>query len=200
MICRKSFVFTFLSCMVLLAGAAYAENQVLGEIEINGASKVEKTSGVWIDGQYVGYVKELKGERKLLLLPGEHYIVVRQSGYEDFKQPVVVEPGTKKVLAVKMVKDPRTHAPQITSQVKLDVNPERAAVFLDNAFVGHVSEFSGLGRAMLLNPGTHRIKIELPGYQAFETEISLLPNQKYTVKTELARGSIAQADTLIKRD
>ena len=99
-----------------------------------------------------------------------------------------------------MGKDPRTHAPQITSQVKLEVNPERAAVFLDNAFVGHVSEFSGLGRAMLLNPGTHRIKIELPGYQAFETEINLLPNQKYTVKTDLARGSIAQADTLIKRD
>jgi hypothetical protein len=197
---RKSFVFTFLSCMVLLAGAAYAENQVLGEVEINGASKVEKTSGVWVDGQYVGYVKELKGDRKLLLLPGEHSIVVRQSGYQDFKQPVVVEPGTKKVLAVKMEKDPRTHAPQVTSQVKLDVNPERAAVFLDNAFVGHVSEFSGLGRAMLLNPGTHRIKIELPGYQAFETEINLLPNQKYTVKTDLARGSIAQADTLIKRD
>ena len=68
---RKSFVFTFLSCMVLLAGAAYAENQVLGEVEINGASKVEKTSGVWVDGQYVGYVKELKGDRKLLLLPGD---------------------------------------------------------------------------------------------------------------------------------
>jgi PEGA domain len=197
---RKNFVFTFLSCLVLFVSAAYAENQVLGEVEINGASKVEKTSGVWVDGQYVGYVKELKGGRKLLLLPGEHYIVVRQSGYEDFKQPIVVEPGTKKVLAVKMVKDPRTHAPQVTSQVKLEVNPERAAVFLDNAFVGHVSEFSGLGRAMLLNPGTHRIKIALPGYQAFETEINLLPNQKYTLKTDLARGSIADADALIKGD
>ena len=93
---RKSFVFTFLSCMVLLAGAAYAENQVLGEVEINGASKVEKTSGVWVDGQYVGYVKELKGDRKLLLLPGEHTIIVRQSGYGDFKQPVMVEPGTSR--------------------------------------------------------------------------------------------------------
>ena len=109
---RKSFVFTFLSCMVLLAGAAYAENQVLGEVEINGASKVEKTSGVWVDGQYVGYVKELKGDRKLLLLPGTHTIIVRQSGYGDFTQSVTVEPGIKQVLDVKMGKDPRTHAPQ----------------------------------------------------------------------------------------
>ena len=195
---RKSFVLAL--ALVLLAGVAYAENRILGEVEIHGATKVEKTSGVWVDGQYVGYVKELKGNHKLLLMPGEHAIVVRQSGYGDFMQTVTVEPGVKQVLEVKMGKDPRTHAPQITSQVKLEVNPERAAVFLDNAFVGHVSEFSGLGRAMLLNPGTHRIKIELPGYQAFETEINLLPNQKYTLKTDLARGSIAQADSLIKRD
>jgi PEGA domain len=60
-----------------------------------------------------------------------------------------------------------------------------------------VSEFSGLGRGMLLSPGTHRIKIDLPGYRTFETEITLLPNQKYTVKTDLARGSITQASSLI---
>jgi PEGA domain len=195
---RKSFVLAL--ALALLAGTAYAENRILGEVEIHGATKVERTSGVWVDGQYVGYVKELKGDHKLLLMPGEHMIVVRQSGYGDFTQSVRVEPGIKQLLEVKMGKDPRTHAPQITSQVKLEVNPERAAVFLDNAFVGHVSEFSGLGRAMLLNPGAHRIKIELPGYQAFETEINLLPNQKFTLKTDLARGSIAQADALIKRD
>ncbi len=195
---RKSIVIAL--ALALLAGAAYAENRILGEVEIHGATKVERTSGVWVDGQYVGYVKELKGDHKLLLMPGEHMIVVRQSGYGDFMQSVRVEPGIKQLLEVKMGKDPRTHEPQITSQVKLEVNPERAAVFLDNAFVGHVSEFSGLGRAMLLNPGAHRIKIELPGYQAFETEINLLPNQKFTLKTDLAKGSIAQADTLIKRD
>jgi hypothetical protein len=37
----------------------YAGNDVLGEIELVGATKVEKTSGVWVDGQYVGYLKEL---------------------------------------------------------------------------------------------------------------------------------------------
>jgi hypothetical protein len=48
-----------------------------GEIELVGPSKVEKTSGVWVDGQYLGYLKELKGSTKILLLPGEHEIVVR---------------------------------------------------------------------------------------------------------------------------
>ena len=35
-------------------------------------ANVEKTSGVWIDGQYVGYAGELKDDKKVLLLPGEH--------------------------------------------------------------------------------------------------------------------------------
>ena len=44
----------------------------MGEIEFQGKSKVEKTSGVWIDGQYLGYLDELKGSKRILLLPGTH--------------------------------------------------------------------------------------------------------------------------------
>lgn len=71
-----------MACLFLLfAGISYAQsNEILGEIELVGATNVEKSSGVWIDGQYVGYLKELKGSKKILLLPGEHVIVVRQDG------------------------------------------------------------------------------------------------------------------------
>src|ERR1700736_5589080 len=62
------------------------QNKILGEVELKGATKVEKTSGVWIDGQYLGYLDELKGSKQILLLPGEHEIVVRQGGYKDFSQ------------------------------------------------------------------------------------------------------------------
>src|ERR1700686_4022113 len=88
---RKGRVFTCL--LVLLSSltaipALHAQNKVLGEVELVGASKVENTSGVWIDGQYVGYLSELKGSKKLLLLPGEHDITVRQGGYLDFTQKI----------------------------------------------------------------------------------------------------------------
>jgi hypothetical protein len=53
----------------------------MGELQFEGKSKLEKRSGVWIDGQYVGYLKELKGAKKVLLLLGEHEISVRQNGY-----------------------------------------------------------------------------------------------------------------------
>jgi hypothetical protein len=44
----------------------------------------------------------------------------------------------------------------------------------------------------------HRVKIELPGYQTFESDVSLVAGQKSIVKTDLVKGSINQADSLIK--
>jgi len=185
---------------LIISFSAHAQNQVLGELQLVGKTKADKTSGVWIDGQYVGYVNELKSDNKILLLPGEHEIAVRQSGYTDFRQKVVVEPRKKIVLQVVMVKDPRTRLPQVTSQIKLQVTPERAAVFVDDAFAGTVGEFSGAGHGMLVSAGKHRIRIALPGYQAFDTEVSLLPQQKITIKTDLLQGSIAQAGDSIKKN
>jgi hypothetical protein len=135
-----------------------------------------------------------------LLLPGEHEISVRQTGYTDFAEKVVVEPGKKIVLHVTMQKDPQAQYSTVTSEIKLKVTPERAAVFLEDGFAGTVHEFSGVGRAMLVSPGKHRVKIALPGYQDFETEVSLLPRQKITLKTDLAVGSITQAGPSIKKD
>jgi hypothetical protein len=198
---RKQFatlVSALLFCLLFVA-AAWGQNQVLGELSFHGATKVERTSGVWVDGQYVGYLTELKDDKKVLLLPGEHEIAVRQAGYQDFVHRVVIEPGKKSMLSVKMNKDPRALAPDVVAEVKLSVTPTRAAVFLDDAFVGHVHEFSGLGRGMLVSPGRHEIKIALPGYQAFETEFNLLPHQKFTIKTDLEKGSITQADNLIRQ-
>src|SRR5881397_4455401 len=84
-----------LLCMLVPFGANLRaqSNEVLGEIELVGATKVEKTSGVWVDGQYLGYLKELNGSKKILLLPGQHEIVIRQDGYQDFTSKVTVRPG-----------------------------------------------------------------------------------------------------------
>jgi len=165
----------------------YGENAVMGEIQFEGKSHVEKTSGVWVDGGYVGYLAELKGSKKVLLLPGEHIISVRQDGYQDFTQHIRVEPGEKQVVHVAMEKAPTGPLPAAMATLKISVNPSRAAVFLDNLFVGHVGEFEGVGRGLLVAPGAHRIKIALPGYQAFETEVKPLANQNVEIKTDLLK-------------
>jgi PEGA domain len=195
---RKACAFLWLTLFStqLLIPVLHADNKVLGKIELVGASKVENTSGVWIDGQYVGYLNELKGSKKLLLLPGEHEITVRQGGYLDFTQKLSVRAGEKQTIPVKMERDTRVAFPQVTAEIKLDVKPNRAAVFVDGVFVGHVAEFSGLGRALLVTPGKRKIKITLPGYQTFETDIELVANQKSTVKTEMVSGGPAEGTPL----
>src|SRR5215471_5568600 len=131
----------FLMCLLCTALLFGQSNQVLGEVEFVGAGKVEKTSGVWVDGQYVGYLKELKGSKKLLLLPGEHEISVRQDGYQDFTHKITIRPGEKQTISVKMVKDPHFKMPSVFSEIKLSVTPDRAAVFVDGLYVGQVGEF-----------------------------------------------------------
>ncbi len=177
-----------------------AENAVMGEIQFEGKSHVEKTSGVWVDGQYVGYLKELKGSKKVLLLPGEHVITVRQDGYQDFTERVMVEPGQKHVVRVAMAKAPTGPLPQLTAQVKIAVNPSRAAVFLDGLFVGHVGEFEGVGRGMLVAPGSHQIRIALPGYQTFETSINPIANQKVEIKTDLVKNGAPLTEPLVNTE
>jgi PEGA domain len=187
----------FLIPTLFLALTVYAENHVMGEIQFQGRSHIEKTSGVWVDGQYVGYVQELKGSKRVLLLPGDHDIVVRQDGYKDFTERVLVQPGQKQVVFVRMEKALTGPMPVVSAEVKIDVHPGRAAVFMDGLFVGHVGEFKGAGRGMLIAPGTHQIRIALPGYQTFETEINPLANQKVKIETDLVKNGAPLEEPLI---
>jgi hypothetical protein len=186
---RKRSCALAIACLSIFLQASYAGNDVLGELQLEGVTKVEKTSGVWIDGQYLGYLEELKGSKKILLLPGDHKITVRQNGYQDFTQDVVLHPGEKQLLNVKMVKDTRFVMPAVTAEVKISVNPDRAAVFLDGLYVGHAAEFGG---GLTVAPGHRKIAISLPGYQTFSTEVDLAPKQKFEIKTDLLKSGATQ--------
>ncbi len=184
---RKTEVFLALLCAAALPVAA-RNSEILGEVRFQPENGAAKTAGVWVDGKYVGYLNELKGSKKLLLLPGEHEISVREAGYLSVEQKISVEPNAVQTLRVSLAKDPRAQFPTVSAEVKLAIDPDRAAVFVDEQFAGHAHEFGGAGRAMLLSPGKHHIKITLPGYQSFDTEIEVRANQKYDIKTQLPKG------------
>jgi hypothetical protein len=92
-----------------------AQTTVLGELTFKGASKVEKTSGVWIDGKYVGYLGELWGPKRILLIPGDHDLAVRQAGYKDFTEKLTVEPKELLLVPVRMQKDTSDTWPSVTA-------------------------------------------------------------------------------------
>jgi PEGA domain len=199
------------TCLMALVGLSglfsfranvQAQKNVMGQLQLTPTTKVAKTSGVWIDGQYVGYLGELKGGNRLKLLPGEHALIVRQAGYFDFNKKVVIEPKSVTPVRVAMERDSRFiyPDPKTSSEVRLNVQPGRAAVFLDDYYVGTVDEYYGIEHAMLVAPGKHHFKIALPGYRTFETEVELFPRQKFELRTDLMGGSIKDADALIRTD
>ncbi|HEV2717492.1 MAG TPA: PEGA domain-containing protein [Terriglobales bacterium] len=188
---------------ILLTGGATlwaSDNQVLAEVRFVAHNGDEKKAGVWVDGQYLGYVKELNGDKKMLLLPGKHEIVVRQAWYRDYVEQALLEPGEIHMIKLAMAKQSSAGAAAATSELKIDATPPRAAVFVDEQFAGHVDEFDGAGKAMLLTPGQHRVRIALPGYLPFDTTVDLRPHQKLKIQTELERGSIAEAGSLVSKD
>src|SRR5215471_6293446 len=90
--------------VILLISVLCAEDRLQSELRFAAHSDDEKTAGVWVDGQYVGFVKELTGDKKLTLLAGKHEIVIRQAWYDEFVREVVLEPGKTSEVKVELVK------------------------------------------------------------------------------------------------
>ena len=185
--------------VILLIGVMCAQDRVQSELRFAAHSKDEKTAGVWVDGQYVGAVKELAGDKKLMLLPGKHEIVIRQAWYNEFVMEVILEPGKTHEVNVVLVKSPRLPTKDATAELKIAATPSRAAVFVDGQYAGHVDEFEGVGKAMLLTPGQHRLHIALPGYLPFDTMVDVRPQQKLKIQTDLAKGSITEAGSQVSK-
>jgi len=184
--------------LILLIGVVVgAEDRVQSELQFAAHTNDEKTAGVWVDGQYVGFVKELAGDKKLKLLPGKHEIVIRQAWYNEFVKQVILEPGHIEQINVALVKSARLPTKDATGELKIAATPSRAAVFVDGQYAGHVDEFNGVGKAMLLTPGQHRLRIALPGYLPFDTMVDLRPQQKLKIQTDLVKGSITEAGSQV---
>lgn len=183
-----------LTMIILLPLAAFPQNRVMGRLHFEAQGWINQTAGVWVDGQYVGYVKELHGNKTVFLLPGRHQIQVREAGYGELTQDLVFNPGKTYQIDVNLQRDPNAHYSSSPAIVKIHIDPGRAAVFVDGMYAGHADEFAGHGDQLLLDPGKHKIDIALPGYRAMSTEVSLQPNQIFKLETRLVPGSVLSAD------
>jgi hypothetical protein len=53
---------------------------------------------------------------------------------------------------------------------------------------------------MLVAPGAHQIRIALPGYQTFDTDINPIANQKVEIKTDLVKNGAPLAEPLVQTE
>jgi hypothetical protein len=183
--------FSMLVSSFLAHSYAYGQQSPrMGEVRFTADNQVERDSGVWIDGKYAGYVKELKGDRKIMLVSGKHEISIRQAGYKDFTKTIVVDPDQIQTVAVVLEEDTKvTYPGSNAAEFRLDILPKRAAVFVDDGYMGHGGDFGGRFHSMLVAPGKHHLKITLDGYQTYETEIDAVASNKSQMKIVLEKKS-----------
>ena len=174
---------------LVLTNAFGQQNPKMGEVRFTADNQDERDSGVWIDGKYAGYVKELKGDRKVLLPPGEHEILIRQAGYKDFTKKIVVEADQVQMIAVVLEENPKLTFPgSNAAELRLDIQPKRAAVFMDDSYMGHGGDFGGRFHSMLVSPGKHRLKVTLDGYKPYESDIDAVASSKSQMKIVLEKS------------
>ena len=184
------------------AASAFAESPLQGEVEIEDASRLERHAGLWLDGQYIGYVSKIGGKGRLELVQGQHELLFKLVGYEDVASTITVEPGTRQEYRLAMTAAAGTTYPEKneTARLRIDVEPESAAIFIDDSFVGRTDSF-GKRQGLRMSAGTHRVTIALPGYEPFNAELTLRAGQTYEIKTDLARGTLEnQAQELTARE
>jgi hypothetical protein len=188
-------LFAFGLLTLLLAAPARifaAQSTKTGEVRFTTDTQDERDAGVWIDGKYAGYVKELKGDRKVMLPAGEHEFVIKQAGYKDLTKKITVDPDQSpfQTIAVVLEENPKmTYPGGNAAEYRLDIQPKRAAVFVDDNYMGHGGDFGGHFHSMLVTPGKHHIKITLNGYKTYETDIDATASSKSQMKITLEKSS-----------
>jgi hypothetical protein len=192
---RRTVGFSLLMLLVCAAICAQAQQTpAMGEVRFTADNQDQRDAGVWIDGKYAGYVKELKGNRKVMLPPGEHEILLRQAGYKDFTKKIVLDADQIQTIAVVLEENPKlTYPGSNAAELRLDIQPKRAAVFVDDGFMGHGGDFGGRFHSMLVSPGKHRLKVSLDGYKTYETEIDAVAGNKSQTKIVLESSDSAPA-------
>ena len=72
-------------------------------------------------------------------------------------------------------------------EIRLDVSPRFADVYVDGYYAGRVDDFDGLFQALRIESGAHHIQIVAPGYLPLDFDVRLNPGQKITYRGDLRR-------------
>ena len=72
-----------------------------------------------------------------------------------------------------------------TGELRLQVHPREAQVFVDGYYAGTVNDFDGVFQSLRLEEGAYQIQIVLPGYEPLDFDVRILPGEKVTYRGEL---------------
>ncbi len=72
-------------------------------------------------------------------------------------------------------------------EVRLEVKPRQASVYVDGYYAGIVDDFDGLFQRLHLESGGHHIEIRLDGYQTLTVDLHVQPGRTVTYRGQLKK-------------
>ena len=82
---------------------------------------------------------------------------------------------------------PRGYSVFDIGELRLDVSPRNAQVFVDGYYAGLVDDYDGMFQGLKLESGGYRIEIVAPGYETLTFDVRIVPGQKTRYRGELIR-------------
>lgn len=178
------------SALLFVAPTLQGQAAKSAELRLIPETRVEKLAGVWVDGQYVGYVDQFKGRDTLTLAPGKHSLIVRESGMTDMTRELNLAPGGALDLMVKLPEpDPSSAIAGGPGELKIMIAPESAAVYVDGKFAGPAVQFGSVGRVLRLPEGKHEVRISQSGYKDYVTSVDISSSERQTIEWRLDPAS-----------
>ena len=73
-----------------------------------------------------------------------------------------------------------------TGELRIDVSPRFADVYVDGYFAGRVDDFDGVFQSLQLEGGPHHIQVVAPGFVNLDFDVRIEPGRKITYRGALA--------------
>jgi hypothetical protein len=69
-----------------------------------------------------------------------------------------------------------------TGELRIDVEPKQAQVFVDGYYAGLVDDFDGIFQSLRLEDGEYQVEIVQPGFEPLAFDVRILPGEKVTYR------------------
>jgi hypothetical protein len=70
-------------------------------------------------------------------------------------------------------------------ELRLQVRPRQAEVYVDGYYAGRVDDFDGMFQALELESGGYSIEIVAPGYEPIQFDVRIQPGRKVSYRGDL---------------
>lgn len=153
---------------------------------------VPSGAAIYLNGIYQGETMETGYFPITDLRTGQHTILLRLSGYDDYQETVSLSEGQSITLAVDMDAGAgsatSTSTPSAaTGKLAVSTSPPGAQISIDGSLSGRMTPAT----ISAIPAGTHTIRLQLAGYAPAEATVTITAGQTTSLSLPLAPGGAA---------